>query len=302
MYQKNENGVIVLKINNFAVYIAFSIIIYGCGGGGSDSDTGSHALKLPDAPTLIEVKSEENRDVKLTWTPVNGVEYYNVYYSTDPQIDIRHYSVYANNGFARKIKSPFIIKDLPIAPVYYFVITSIEDDLESSASKTVAVINRYEVVGEEKDIIRDKFAGLEWQRCSLGQVWNKSKNTCDGVAGRYNTKFAFSYDGSSAGKWRLPYMAELRSLTYCVEDYKITFIGLTDKNYCPSSVESGVSSEMFPNTALSGVPYHSATQYMGRDGVYYMVNLKNGGSSGAGCGRYCEDTSVHVRLVRYYSE
>ena len=97
-------------------------------------------------------------------------------------------------------------------------------------------------------------------------------------------------------------MAELRSLTYCVEDYKITFIGLTDKNYCPSSVESGVSSEMFPNTVLSGVPYHSATQYMGRDGVYYMVNLKNGGSSGAGCGRYCEDTSVHVRLVRYYSE
>lgn len=293
-----------MKINNFVVYIGFSIIIYGCGGGGSDSDTGSHALKLPDAPTLIEVKSEENRDVKLTWTPVNGVEYYNIYYSTDPQIDIRHYSVYANNGFVRKIKSPFIIKDLPIAPVYYFVITSIQNDLESSASKTVAIINRYEVVGETKDIIRDKFAGLEWQRCSLGQVWNQSQNTCNGVAGRYNTKFAFSHDGTRDGKWRLPSMAELKSLVYCVENDKITFIGLDHKDYCLNNenIKSGVSNQIFPNTALSDIPYHSSTEYLGHEGVYHMVLLKNGGSSGAGCGRSCEDTFVHVRLVRDYSE
>ena len=97
---------------------------------------------------------------------------------------------------------------------------------------------------KQPDDTFDRWSGnYSLLRFCLGQTWNKGTQDCDGVAGRYNTKIAFSYNGLSSGRWRLPSMAELKSLIYCVEDKKISFIGSSVKDYCPqkASITSGVA-------------------------------------------------------------
>ena len=71
---------------------------------------------------------------------------------------------------------------------------------------------RYEVVNSAGDIVRDKVSGLEWQRCSVGEVWNNGDQSCDGTAIKAYGYEAQSYAG---GGFRVPTLSELRSLVHC---------------------------------------------------------------------------------------
>ncbi len=41
-------------------------------------------------------------------------------------------------------------------------------------------------VGVNGEVIKDNVTGYDWQRCSVGQTWSASTQTCDGTAGSYD--------------------------------------------------------------------------------------------------------------------
>ncbi|HNG61856.1 MAG TPA: DUF1566 domain-containing protein, partial [Cellvibrionaceae bacterium] len=86
-------------------------------------------------------------------------------------------------------------------------------------------------------IVRDNKTGLQWQRCSLGQVWNPVQNSCDATttARWFNWQQALNAAGENrlAGfdNWRLPNKKELASILEL------------------SCSQPAINSRLFPNTA-----------------------------------------------------
>lgn len=77
----------------------------------------------------------------------------------------------------------------------------------------VIIAGRYQVMGQNGEIIKDTVTNLEWQRCSVGQTWNPDTKNCDGTTAGYDWDLANAQvfeDG-----WRVPTVTELRSLVYC---------------------------------------------------------------------------------------
>lgn len=68
--------------------------------------------------------------------------------------------------------------------------------------------------------VTDIETGLMWKRCSEGQVWDGSSNSCNGDAARYTWKAALDQaqtinkSGGFAAQvdWRMPNIKELRSI------------------------------------------------------------------------------------------
>ena len=58
--------------------------------------------------------------------------------------------------------------------------------------------------------VLDRYSGLVWQRCSLGQTWNGFD--CTGSASTYTHEQAMIAAGQVGGGWRLPNIRELSSI------------------------------------------------------------------------------------------
>ena len=62
--------------------------------------------------------------------------------------------------------------------------------------------------------VQDKYTGLIWMRCALGQTWDGT--TCSGDASTYNWQLALQaadgYTFASSSAWRLPNINELKSI------------------------------------------------------------------------------------------
>jgi hypothetical protein len=124
--------------------------------------------------------------------------------------------------------------------------------------------------------VPDRAAGLEWLRCSVGQVWNGF--TCIGVARMLTLAQAGEAAAMASrelkGAWRLPTLPELRQLL-CLE--------------CPPPKIDG---HLFPNTMATA--YWTSSENVWSFGRYWSVNFYTGHSFG----RNAQDTTRHVRLVR----
>jgi len=124
--------------------------------------------------------------------------------------------------------------------------------------------------------IRDRVAGLEWLRCSVGQVWNGF--TCIGVAQTLTLvqagKAAAMASRELGGSWRLPTLSELQSLV-CAD--------------CPPPKIDG---RLYPNTMAAA--YWTSSENDWSVGRYWSVNFHTGHSFG----RNAPDTARHMRLVR----
>ena len=128
----------------------------------------------------------------------------------------------------------------------------------------------------EQFTIPDRVAGLEWLRCSVGQVWNGF--TCIGVA----QTLTLAQAGQAAalasrelgGAWRLPTLSELQSLV-CAD--------------CPPPKIDG---RLYPNTMAAA--YWTSSENDWSVGRYWSVNFYTGHSFG----RNAQDTARHMRLVR----
>ena len=84
-------------------------------------------------------------------------------------------------------------------------------------------VGRYRLVGSDCSIVADLVTGLEWQRCSVGQTWNASTQSCNGVSNGFTWDEALTQ--TAPGGFRLPTIEELRSLIYCSNNSSIGGIG-----------------------------------------------------------------------------
>ncbi|WP_200154934.1 DUF1566 domain-containing protein [Chromatium okenii] len=152
-------------------------------------------------------------------------------------------------------------------------------------------VNRYLVKGTNDEIIKDFVTGLEWQRCSVGQTWNKTTQKCDGDAAMFNWDTAIKQ--MATGGFRIPTIDELKTLVYCSSGTPVT-IGMTaDLTPCSDIYnQPTIVAWAFPNTPSSwfwsGSPYASTTYGA------WSVNFDNGGAYNGS--RYY--SSGRVRLVR----
>jgi len=125
-------------------------------------------------------------------------------------------------------------------------------------------------------LVIDLRHGIEWLRCSVGQVWDGV--TCSGEVMTLDheqieqaIKLANEQLG---GAWRLPDREELEGLV------------------CPTCGPPQIDAEIFPGT--SGEPYWTGQVNNNARRFYYSVNFLNGWTFG----RFLPTKQLAVRLVR----
>lgn len=290
-----------LNVGLLSIVMAYSAL-NGCGGDRADNIN----PQPPATPMTIKAVTNDNADVVLSWPAVSGADSYNIYYSTDPKLDIKNYAVYANSGWIKNITSSYLVKGLNIAPIYFFIITANSKGLESSPSELVSVVTRYEIVGKNGDVVRDKVTNLEWQRCSLGQTWSNTQNACIGSATTYGTAQTITFITPNHDGWRLPSREELSSLRFCnfegseQIDYFPKYLQSCDKSTFPLIVES-----FFPKTQTIR-PYNALPENYMIDSsktifAYYAVpfgSIISYGCSEDGTGGVSLCRPNYIRLVR----
>ena len=161
-----------------------------------------------------------------------------------------------------------------------------------SAAEANRTLSRYQPMGANDEIIKDLVTGYEWQRCSVGQTWNATAQTCDGTAGTYDWATAMATWPATA-VWRLPTIAELRTLVYCSTGTPI-FIDMTadwtscSGNYQRPTIVSGA----FPDTPDS-ISFWSSSPHAEYSIYAWNVHLHGGDVSYS-----YKDGARYVRLVR----
>ena len=127
--------------------------------------------------------------------------------------------------------------------------------------------------------VNDTYTQLTWMRCSLGQTWNTSSQSCDGTMADYSWSAALNQAAKStyAGHedWRLPNMKELASL---VEH---------------TSNSPAINSEIFPSMDDSS-NFWSATPDKSLSSYSWTINF----DAITVDDRHPRTSEYHVRLVR----
>ncbi len=120
MHPKNKALLGLVLMGLFCLWIA------GCG-------SGSSAPSTPGAPTGVVATPASCDWVTITWNPVAGATYYNLYWSMDPGVTP------ANGVKIVGVKSPHTQSIAPGYP-YFYVLTAVNSVGESVASSEVSVI------------------------------------------------------------------------------------------------------------------------------------------------------------------
>jgi len=113
--------------------------------------------------------------------------------------------------------------------------------------------------------VTDLGTGLQWMKCSLGQVWEAG--TCLGEAKKFNWHQAMRIKQEYAGKsdWQLPTHSHLLSIRFCSEG--LSYMGCSE-----SSTKPTINQSVFPNTYQGG--YWSSTELdSSPEGAWLMVFL-----------------------------
>lgn len=268
-------------------------LLAACGGGG---DSGSSSgVGLPLAPSNLNTKVD-NSGVTVGWLSVLGADSYNLYYSTDPAFTVSNYAVYANSGLKVGAVSPLKITGLGNGPVYYFRATTVDGGKEGSPTGIIHAVTRYEITGANDEYVKDKITGLEWQRCSLGQVWNKVAASCDGVANKFTTAQTIPMFAADADGWRVPTLEEMRSIQFCAGERPAFFVA--GKNSCQSMgqvsvMEPEVVQDVYPQTQTSR-PYQTSTTMLSSGMTVYCSSA--GVCSGDATGT--QRLPNYIRMVR----
>ena len=138
-------------------------------------------------------------------------------------------------------------------------------------------------------VVKDSRTGLEWMRCSLGQQWQATANTCTGEVKKYNWQGAqdiakkFNSMGGYGGQtgWRVPTIRELQSIRYCFKGFTTSMKDLQDgqpkvPNYCnDGSTRPTIDSATFPATPAAW--YWSSTPDAVDSSYAWNVDFYDGG-------------------------
>ncbi len=163
----------------------------------------------------------------------------------------------------------------------------ITDDYRSNPER----INDF--VPQSDGTVIDKRTGLQWMRCSLGQVW--TGKICDGKPTQYTWDEAMQQksDFAKYTDWRLPTIFELETLVYCSsgKDYgrEKRLKGCKGEYQFPTIIETA-----FPNTPGLAMHWSSTTieraNSIGGLNVYFLA--------GSDYFLHKERKISYVRLVR----
>lgn len=130
-------------------------------------------------------------------------------------------------------------------------------------------------------LVQDLRLGVEWMRCTTGQLWNETKNTCEGEGVRLNhDEVATPIEEASAQYgpgWRLPSRKELDALV------------------CDDCEPPKIDAEIFPNTMAE--PYWTGDRNFWSYKNYWTVSFMTGDHYG----RFFPEQRMMVRLVRDYA-
>jgi hypothetical protein len=156
---------------------------------------------------------------------------------------------------------------------------------------------RYEVRGDNCDLIFDLATRLEWQRCAVGQTYEYQNNKCTGVAGEYTWDFARTL--TATGGFRTATIGELKSIRYCSNGVYIdpTFeFGFEDSDCNSGSISPTINLDAFPMDRNPEL-YHGfwSSSASTQSGYAWMIYFDDGQISATLVdfgGRY------QVRLVR----
>ena len=157
-------------------------------------------------------------------------------------------------------------------------------------------------------VVKDSRTGLEWMRCSLGQQWSATANTCTGDVKKYNWQGAqdiakkFNSMGGNGGKagWRVPTIREWQSIRYCSKGFT-SWQDLQDgqpkvRRYCiDGSTKPSIDLATFPATPVEW--YWSSTLYAGNSPLGWFVSFYDGGIGYSYDDGY-RNSGYAVRLVR----
>jgi hypothetical protein len=174
---------------------------------------------------------------------------------------------------------------------------------DSSESKVKTDTTTASVIDNQDDTVTDTLTGLQWMRCTIGQVWNN--NHCEGTVTTHQWHDAIAMKDHFAGysDWRLPTIKELNSLVLCSNGKQIAFKrdGYDSSETegwdgCDSNMRSRdftiptIDQKVFPNS--SDDVYWSSTTWYETDsawGVAFTLGADDG---------YKKAFRLPVRLVR----
>jgi hypothetical protein len=141
----------------------------------------------------------------------------------------------------------------------------------AGAAQALLISHRYEPVSGCAVVV-DHRAGLMWQRCSLGQVWDG--RVCSGRPARLEWNSAAGFRDSHCGfnDWRLPEVTDLE--------------GLVVEGAIPA-----IDERVFPDTPAGS--YWTASESDGSAQKAWFVSFGRGVAQ-----NMYKDARFHVRLVR----
>ncbi len=137
-------------------------------------------------------------------------------------------------------------------------------------------------------VVKDSRTGLEWMRCSLGQQWSATANTCTGKVKEYNWQGAqdiakkLNAMGGYGGKadWRVPTIRELQSIRYCSKGFDSSTRDLRDgQPKVPSYCNDGSAKPTIDIATFSAMPvtfYWSSTPNADYSSSAWVVNFSYG--------------------------
>jgi hypothetical protein len=132
----------------------------------------------------------------------------------------------------------------------------------------------------KEHLIHDLSLDVLWLRCSVGQVWNPTKNNCEGKAIKLKmsqiNEVIKQANEQLGGNWRLPTRKELENLV------------------CMSCKKSKISNKFFPNTPYEPFWTGEKNNWSKAKGFYWSVNFFTGHTFG----RFPGHIPNFVRLVR----
>ena len=126
------------------------------------------------------------------------------------------------------------------------------------------------LVDNNNGTVSDPKTGLVWKKCSVGQSYNSSSNSCDGTATTFTWQAALQQADSD---WRVPNIKELSSI--------VEF----------SCFRPAINEEVFSATPFR--VYWSSSPFASNSFYAWLVVFRYGGDE-----KYLKNEGFHVRLVR----
>lgn len=194
-------------MRHLAIMTCIAVLV-GCGG---SSDEGGSVT----TPENLKVSGSAS-NVTLIWDAVKGAKRYNVYYSTDMEQDISIYASFPNAGLEQTTETSITLDFSATTVPVYFRVTAKSGSNESDPALGLAVLS-HRPNEIDPSLIDDFPGGLQWQRCSVGEVWSNASQSCTGSATVITDSAAKSLYGSTppATGLRPPTFTEVIAMLQC---------------------------------------------------------------------------------------